>query len=104
MSVPNSIIYDTVRGELKKSRKYLFERLTQLSRTRAYKREGVVEDRGAPKSPQEELELLASVIEDDLTLQAMLLIVDQPQRRMAYEQITPRLRFRARSFEEVMSL
>ena len=85
-------------------RQRLWERLAQLSRTSAHKKLGVVIDRGAPKTPQEQLELMASLIENDLDLQNLLLIVEPNERQTAYDQLTPRLSFKPRSFNEVMSL
>jgi hypothetical protein len=84
-------------------KKAAWSRIAEMSAQQAGKLDDLT-PRGAPKTPAEELELVAKLVWNDLQLQALLLVVEPDCRRKAYDDIRPRLGFQPRTFTEVMAL
>src|SRR5438309_10388731 len=87
-----------------KQNKKLWAELATQRRRHTYAVKGLVTDRGAPKTPEQQLELVASLMQSNYDLAKMLGKVEPAMQRIAYEQMSSRVKFKVLPFEQVMKL
>lgn len=86
-------------------KKKLWAKIARERRKHTYAVKGLVTDRGIPQSPNEELELISTLLQSNYDLAKMLAKVEPAMQRTAYEQMKPRVTFKpVFEFDQVMKL